>query len=197
MEISVSAQFLSFSYALLFGAVTGILYDVFRIVRVAFPIGKAAVFLEDIIFLVSAGILNFVFMLEFNSGIIRIFILLGTLLGFYIYYNTVGRLVIGSAKFIIKIIKGILSFIFGLIFIPLKKICSILLKFLKKILIFLKNLQKKLSKHFKFIKKKYIIYLSNFKKRGGKNGGKKKQNSTYGNVLRYNSHFDHFNDGFR
>lgn len=203
MEISVAVQSMSFLYAFLFGAVTGLLYDIFRILRIAFPIGKVAVFIEDVLYLLSAGLLTFVYLLKFNSGEIRSYILLGTLLGFIVYYFTVGKLIIGSAKLIIKLIKIVLSFLFGILLIPIKKICSFLMFIFKKIAKILKKSLKKLLNLFHFMKKKYMIYLYNLRKKkkeksGDKSGSrKKKQNHSNGNVLRNSGHFDHFNDGFR
>lgn len=202
MRISVEVQLISFLYALAFGAVTGVLYDAFRIIRVAFPIGRAAVFVEDMVFLFAAGILNFIFFLELNSGEIRVFILLGTIAGFVIYYFTVGMLIIKSAKLIVKIFRMIFGFVFGIIFAPIKKICSFLYKIIKKINGISRKRQKKATKRFNSLKKKYKIYLYKFKRKrekkcGDINDKKKKQNNSNGNVLRNYGHFDHFNDRFR
>lgn len=122
--LSITEQALAFLYSLLLGALLCAIYDVFRMLRISFG-GKAiAVFIEDIIFSIVALVLTFVFVIAFNNGELRFFILIGELFGFTAYYFTVGKLTMFFSKSVIKVIKKllfILSFPFVKLFATVKK----------------------------------------------------------------------------
>jgi len=161
MGISVSAQLVQFIYSLAFGAALGLLYDMFRIIRIAFMPGKVILIYEDIIYMIISAISTFAFIFNINSGSLRLFIFIGVILGFIVYYFTLGTLVFKSAKVIIDILKKILTFIFRVVSLPFVKIYVIFLPvfefLLKKVKIFMLFLKK----HFLFMKKRYIIYMNN------------------------------------
>ena len=134
MPISVQAT--TFLYAILLGAVLSVIYDVFRITRIAFGGRKTAVFIEDLLFSLVALVLTFVFVISFNHGELRFFVLLGELLGFVVCHITIGRIVIILSRTIIKAIKTVL----GAIFRPLIRISK---RFITK----MKQIKKKLIKN--------------------------------------------------
>lgn len=118
--VSVSGQIMTFLYAMALGGILGAIYDIFRILRVAFGGKTVAVFAEDLAFSLIALIMTFVFVIAFNNGELRFFVLLGELAGFTAYYLTVGRLVIGFSKAIINFLKRA----FQLLIRPFVKFCS-------------------------------------------------------------------------
>jgi len=197
LEISVSEQAIVFLNSLCFGVALGVIYDLFRIIRVAFPMGKIIVFIEDLLFLISAGLFSFIFILTVNSGRIRIFLLIAAAIGFILYYFTIGKLILKSAQSIIKIIKFILSKILS----PFAKICSIIQRKIKKIFKKLKRVQLFFKKYFKFIKKKIIINKKECKNKkvcGEYNGKKKtKYSNINGTVFHSGSPIDYYNGRFR
>ena len=148
LEISVAQQTIAFLTACLFGVALGAIYDVFRIFRIAIPCGKIAVFIQDIIFFVLSATLSFLFMLYTNTGEIRFFYILGELIGFTIYYFTIGILVYKSAKAVVGFIKKILRLIFRFVLKPIWRLFLLIIKLIK----FLSN------KVNIFIKKKTKVY---------------------------------------
>lgn len=118
MEISISEQALEFLLSCLLGAVLGVLYDAFRILRAAIPHGRILTLLEDILFWALSAVITFFFLLLFSEGQVRLYILLGELLGFIVYYFTVGSLVIGASKWIIRQVKRFLRFLYRLFIRP-------------------------------------------------------------------------------
>ena len=105
IEISMTQQCMFFVYSILLGIVTGIIYDFFRIFRVALRHNAVAVFFEDLLFCLIVSIMLILFIFCENYGIVRWFSFLGWMGGFYIYRQTVGRVVMAAAQMIIKFIK--------------------------------------------------------------------------------------------
>lgn len=148
--VPILAQTTSFLYAMALGAVLSVVYDVFRIIRVAFGGRRTAVFVEDLIFSLVALVLTFVFVISFNNGELRFFVLIGEFFGFVICHYTIGRIIIGFSRMIINGIKWFLN----LVFTPF-------IKLFKKILPKIKETKKKLSKSRKNLEKPLEISEEN------------------------------------
>ena len=84
-------QFLTFGYSCLLGVILGIIYDIFRILRMIINSKSITMFVQDVIYFVISGIITFVFVLEFNSGESRFYILAGEAVGWILYHITVGE----------------------------------------------------------------------------------------------------------
>ena len=97
------------------GAALGVVYDVFRALRIIFPPAakKGAVLAEDIIFGIICGFSVFCFSTLAVRGQIRFFIFIGAALGFVLYILTAGSVVI-----------GILRLVFGAFYGCLRKVYS-------------------------------------------------------------------------
>lgn len=111
MAITMSGQTAVFFQSLLLGAALGCFYDLFRITRIAFVLPAPLVLVEDLLFFLFSCIVLFGFMLENSFGQIRYFILLGVALGWIVYYNTVGCLVIKCSARIIRAARAVLAFL--------------------------------------------------------------------------------------
>jgi len=79
MEIDFYIQSQAFLYSLLFGVGLGILYGIFKFIRVAFLSTKTAVIIADIIFMLIASIALFLYSLAMLYGYVRIYIVFGAL----------------------------------------------------------------------------------------------------------------------
>lgn len=154
MEMAVSAQWHSVALALLFGALSGVLYDLLRILRVlcgmhgscpvpppparALPFlpngffepkprkkGTRAfyavfVFLCDMLWLPTVGALFSVFVYWQNDGVFRLYMLCSAVVGFAVYYQTVGRLVLLTAETVAIILRIAFFYIFLLLSLPFR-----------------------------------------------------------------------------
>lgn len=117
-QIYAPAQLFLFLQAIFFGIGLGIFYDVFRILRIAVKDNSIIIFFEDLLFFISASIFTFLFIFSVNSGQLRWFIFLGLILGFVVYYFTLGKLVLKISQVIIKAVKTIFKFLFSLFIKP-------------------------------------------------------------------------------
>ena len=93
MEIDFYIQSQAFLYSLLFGVGLGMLYGVFKFIRVAFLSTKTAVIIADIIFMLIASIALFLYSLAMLYGYVRIYIVFGALCGFLAYRFSLGKLI--------------------------------------------------------------------------------------------------------
>lgn len=109
MLISVQEQLTVFGLSILLGCGLGVLYDVFRLLRLLVRFGPAAIFLQDLLFWLAAALLTFFYIFAANSGQIRWFILFGALLGAVIYHLTLGEMVIRFLRAAIDLIRRVLT----------------------------------------------------------------------------------------
>jgi len=170
-------------YSITVGAFLGVLWDIFRILRIAvygkqkkmlqcpiklpsdvndvkkalsfyhrqnaFSFAGISIFISDLLFSITAALTVILLLFHINGGEIRGFALFGALIGFIIYYFTVGRLTVFFSDLIIKATKRLIFFIFSVTFKPL-------LMFFRKILHYILGLiYKRIRKNYtkKYLKK--------------------------------------------
>jgi spore cortex biosynthesis protein YabQ len=99
--ISVASQPAVFLSACLIGACMGLLYDVFRILRLAGGNGKGFVFFQDVLFsLICLGV-SALYLLRAGTGGVRLYVLAGEAAGAAAYELTLGILVMKLARLIV------------------------------------------------------------------------------------------------
>lgn len=89
----IAGEALLFLCSCLLGVGFGVVYDGFRVLRLFLPSGEKIVFVEDGLFFLIITVANFLFFLSRTYGELRLFLIIGELLGFLIYYLTAGRAV--------------------------------------------------------------------------------------------------------
>ena len=128
------------------GIFSGVVYDIFRLSRIArndktfsvhisiksrfFPnhfnhkkqkkrISESAlIFIEDILFFIIAAIAEILATFQLNSGEIRIYSLCISVIGFFMYQKTLGKSVIFFSRKILYLIRRIVYLIFCAIWMP-------------------------------------------------------------------------------
>lgn len=149
------------------GILFGMIYDVFRIRRVAFRCrerGRAArivenviIFFEDTVFLLFVTVCLILTCYKTYFGIPRWYSYAAAALGFYIYYKTVGALVMKLSNKIISLIASALDFVRSRVIVPI--IRAIKGAFLRVYRVFEVRLSKKRTKRFE---KRVIRSLKGF-----------------------------------
>lgn len=144
METYLSDQAVAFLWAVVLGAALGVVYDIFRVIRILRGNERSLlVFLEDLLFALIAALATASCFTWTNFGQVRLFLLAGEGLGFALWYCTLGVFIGSVARWVARILRW-LERIFG--------------EFLKKILVFLKKL-------FIFLKEWYRIRMLKFTER--------------------------------
>ncbi len=182
MTVSLADQLYVLSLSLLMGASLGVLYDVFKVLRLVGLNGTVTVFFEDILFFAISTITVFSFYMQVTDGKFRVYPLIFSVFGFLIYFLTLEKLVF----FIIKKIYGFFTFVFGFIykkivffiFFKLIQLAKFALRPIRKI--FHKFFKEKLIIFFKKLlpKRRKMLYNNSWSKNKGKGrrkGAKNKQ----------------------
>ncbi|MCD7800341.1 MAG: spore cortex biosynthesis protein YabQ [Ruminococcus sp.] len=106
------------------GVLLGLIYDIFRIVRITIPHSDLLVAIEDVLLLICYGIFLMCFAFSLMRGQIRFFFIMGNLLGFLIWFFTIGNIIVKVAYRI----KGYILKLIGIFTYPIKKILALLKK---------------------------------------------------------------------
>lgn len=117
--------FLVFS---LTGVVLGVLFDFFRVLRKTFKTGDFVTYIEDILYWILAGIIILYNIWFFNDGEIRVFMILGILMGAIIYCLTLSPIFIKIDYFFMKKIKGVFTLLYNILKIPIEFMINLLKK---------------------------------------------------------------------
>lgn len=135
MENIALEQAYLFSIYLISGMLIGILFDIFRSLRKSFSTKDFVTYIEDILFWVVTGIFILFVIFKFNNGEIRIYSILGLLIGFTSY-------MISISKLFIKLNVMIMDFLKKIIIYPLKIILKLIKKIFSPFTFFVINIKK-------------------------------------------------------
>lgn len=153
MEISQTALMLLYFYAFLLGLFLGAVYDCFRITRIFFgvhysrntakrlrartlPLLKPKkernntkglgilMFFEDLLFSLLAGSALVILLYEQNNGKFRFLVVVFLLLGFWIYRETLGRIVMLFSEGIAFCVETTLRYLFFFLGLPVRFCCN-------------------------------------------------------------------------
>lgn len=152
----VAEQTRLFLLSIGFGFLLGILYDVFRTVRLVISDSKAFVLFMDLLYFAFCTFLNFCYLLTLDYGKIRFYIAFAELLGWLIYYFSFGAIAIRASRFV----SGLIKRLFSLIIKPFKFFSRKISPVYHKLLKFLKKIFRKSTKKTKFSlqKSRGIVY---------------------------------------
>ena len=161
MEIYVTQQAMAFVWAVLIGAVFGLLFDVFRIIRIALPVADVVIAAQDILYFSICAVLTFFYLLGHADGRVRFFLLVGILLGAVIYFCTLSIFVMNVSRLIIAFVRGVLLFFWRYLILPIWRICFFIVSVILFPVRLLGKIFKKSGLKLKFILKKWRILLYN------------------------------------
>lgn len=108
MQLGLELERELFLLSVVLGCGLGLLYDIFRVFRVALPHGKILTFFEDIIYTFLYGFALFTFCTGL-TGAIRGFVLVGMLTGSVIEHLTVGNAVVSVLRSLFSIIRKLFA----------------------------------------------------------------------------------------
>jgi spore cortex biosynthesis protein YabQ len=143
-SVTIQAQTQMFLLSCGFGFLLGILYDAFRIFRMAFFSNKYVIVVQDILYFGLAGYLTFSFLLVMNFGEIRGYVILGEVFGWIIYYGSIGKVVFDTFSRIIDTVKKIIEFIITALSAPFYLLFRVTAKLSRKIGEFCKKIYEKI-----------------------------------------------------
>ncbi|MBQ8014823.1 MAG: spore cortex biosynthesis protein YabQ [Clostridia bacterium] len=135
-----------FLYALGFGFLLGILYDVFRTVRMIISNSKGFVFFMDLLYFTVCAFLVFCFNMVVDNGQIKIYVVFGEVAGWFVYYFSFGAIALRISNAVITLVRRL----FLLVFKPLRRFSRALKRKTHRLCCFFKKIIKKSDKKTKF-----------------------------------------------
>ena len=90
MNEMLKMQLIIFGSSCALGVALGFIYDLFRIARMIINPKNIGIFIQDVVYFILSGLITFIFVLCFNSGEARFYILAGEGIGWIIYHITIG-----------------------------------------------------------------------------------------------------------
>lgn len=148
MEFTLVQLCMAFLYSVISGLILGLVYEIFRLSHIAGLTCGLYYFISDIVYMIICGLFTYFFCLVFLEGKVRLFVIIGEILGFFVYYNLLVK-------------------VFNCAFVPILRIIKkIFKKLLKKSRILMYNIKSKLLSVILFFEK-YIEGIKNEKNESG------------------------------
>lgn len=158
-EIEVqSPVFLS---CILAGAMFGLIFDFFRIVRRSVSRRELVTNICDALFWIFATLFFTGWIFSVNDGALRWYVFASTLIGAMLYFMLISRFFVGAGVFIVSVLKKIFIFILKIILMPVsfivrksRKAVFFVIAPLKKTGKASKRAKRRIGNYFKLVKMK-------------------------------------------
>lgn len=152
MNNAVLLQLYSFSIYLISGMIIGVFFDIFRILRKSFHTPDFITYIEDILFWLFTGLFLLFILFKFSNGEIRIYNIIGLLIGCIFYLLSISKFFIKINVFIVTFIKNIVYKIIKIISYPILFIIKIVKKIFNPFTFFVINFKKMTTNKIKKVK---------------------------------------------
>ena len=123
MIISLLNQVKLIIFGLLSGIITGLLFDIYRLIRGFENPNKVLTAIQDLLFWVLTSIVIFVFLMYTNEGYINFYVYVCLIIGAYLYLKLLSRVFIKlQYKFFkfsgraIRVVRNVILYPFDLLF---------------------------------------------------------------------------------
>lgn len=123
---TVQFQSYIFSYSVYGGILIGILYDIYRALRGRRKRDRLITSLWDVLFLLSVFIVVMWAIFSSNYGDIRAYVLIGFVVGFYLFEKLLGRIMVRIVFFVYRNITGFVKRSNSILALPVRLLFSFL-----------------------------------------------------------------------
>lgn len=121
---TVQFQSYVFSYSAYGGILIGILYDIYRVTKGKKKSEGLITSFWDVLFLISVFAVVIWTVFSSSYGEIRPYVLIGFVVGFYLYEKLLGRIAAGVFHFIIRSVSGFFKKTNNILALPIKLLYS-------------------------------------------------------------------------
>lgn len=118
MIISLITQVKLIIFGLLSGIITGVFFDVYRIIRGFENPNKFLTIIQDLLFWTLTSIVVFIFLMYTNEGYINFYVYVCLIIGVYLYIRLLSRIFIKAQYKLIKSSGKVLRILCNIIFYP-------------------------------------------------------------------------------
>lgn len=120
MIISIEHQVKLVVFSLASGIITGILFDIYRIIRGFENPNKVITYIQDILFWIMSSILVFIFLLYFNYAYVGVYVYLLISVGIFFYLKIASSIFIKILYNFIVVIGKLLRILKNSILFPIE-----------------------------------------------------------------------------
>ncbi|MDR1463778.1 MAG: spore cortex biosynthesis protein YabQ [Oscillospiraceae bacterium] len=117
---SMADQTRVFLYAFGFGFALGILYDLFRVVRLLLARGRWYLLAQDIFYFLCCTVLSFFFFLAVSDGGWRSYGVGGEILGWLVYYFSLGTVALRASEWTVRAVRRAVLAVVWVISLPFR-----------------------------------------------------------------------------
>lgn len=139
MENGILTQLYSMLVFIISGIFIGIFFDIFRILRKSFRTPDIITYIEDALFWLITGLFLIFIIFNFTNGEIRIYNIIGLILGSLLYMILISKIFIKVNVKIVLFIKKIVTSIAKILIIPIQFLAKISQKIFKPFTFFVIN----------------------------------------------------------
>lgn len=154
LEINLKDELFIFLLAIMYGGIIGLIYDLYKAIRYYTKPKKILSFIGDLIFWLIVTYMFFIFLFKYTDGIIRGFVVVGFLIGVYVYFKSISKYVFPILIKIFKLILRLIHEIIGIILYPFKKMNMFIKRRFRKVDFLIKGTFKDMKRYIKLIAKK-------------------------------------------
>ena len=122
MGIVISDQCLCFLVSVLLGFCLGLFYEIFRFLRAAIRHNAFFCGIEDFFFCMTCTFCTILLCYAYASGVVRWFVLVGILLGGYLYFTSLGQLISHATEAILRTLRRLARLLLNIFCPPIKLI---------------------------------------------------------------------------
>lgn len=143
---TVQFQSFVFSYSVYGGILIGIIYDIYRVFRGRKRNEGVITSIWDILFIIVVFFIIVWAIFSSNYGDIRAYVLIGFVVGFYLYERLLGRIAAAVLKYVTRKIAYFIRTTNSIAVLPFKLFCSFFRRGLGNLAVFLGKKKKRLRK---------------------------------------------------
>ncbi len=145
-QVDLNGQYHTILISIAVGAALCLIYDVFRVFRLTHRPSYASVFIQDVLYCVICAIITYGLLLVRASGALRVYPLVGEVVGFLICRFTLSRVIMIISRKAVLVIRRIALAVDRAIFAPTRRLGAYVVT---NICTFTKKLYQLLKKHLK------------------------------------------------
>ena len=160
-SVDQSEQLIIFIGALGTGFLLGIVYDIFRALRLSFTKNKVSVVISDILYFTVFALATYIYVLAANKGELRSYIIIGELIGGAFYYFSFGLAVIRLTDKFVSFLQKLKNLLYRVVTAPFRLVSKLFKRLFGKLWVFFKKSEKKSEKIRKKLLPKIRLYVYN------------------------------------
>lgn len=120
MILPINTQIYYFLFTTVAGAIIGIMFDIYRIIRGFNNPNKLITAFSDLLFWILSSIVLIIFFFITNNGELRYYTFVGIIIGLFLYFELISKFILETLRVIVYYAMKFFRTIMILIFYPIR-----------------------------------------------------------------------------